>query len=77
MRSVLILPLVVHGRPWGSRRSTTRDRAFGPTDRGLAQLVAGHVEALIGQFEHAEAVERLYRETLGSLSNAPRGEGRL
>jgi diguanylate cyclase (GGDEF)-like protein len=71
MRSVLILPLVVDGRPWGlAEVYDARDRTFGPTDRGLAELVAGHVEALIGQFEHAEAVERLYRETLGSLSNA-------
>jgi diguanylate cyclase (GGDEF)-like protein len=71
MRAVLILPLVVQGRPWGlAEVYDARDRTFGPTDFGLAQLVAGHVEALIGQFEHAEAVERLYRETLGSLSNA-------
>jgi diguanylate cyclase (GGDEF)-like protein len=71
MRAVLILPLVVQGRPWGlAEIYDARDRSFGPADSGLAQLVAGHVEALIGQFEDAEAVERLYRETLGSLSNA-------
>jgi diguanylate cyclase (GGDEF)-like protein len=71
MQSVLIVPLVVQGRPWGlAEIYDARDRRFGATESGLAQLVGGHVEALIAQFEHAAAVERLYRETLGSLSNA-------
>jgi diguanylate cyclase (GGDEF)-like protein len=71
MQSVLIVPLVVEGRQWGlAEIYDARDRRFGATECGLAQLVGGHVEALIGQFEHGAAVERLYRETLGSLSNA-------
>jgi hypothetical protein len=71
MRSVLILPVSVGGRSWGLVEIYHgRDRRFGATDAGLAQLVVGHVEALLAQFEHAAAIERLYRETLGSLSNA-------
>jgi diguanylate cyclase (GGDEF)-like protein len=71
MQSVLIVPLVVQGQPWGlAEIYDARDRRFGATESGLAQLVGGQVEALIAQFEHAAAVERLYRETLGSLSNA-------
>jgi diguanylate cyclase (GGDEF)-like protein len=71
MQSVLIVPLVVQGRQWGlAEIYDARDRRFGATEFGLAQLVGGHVEALIAQFEHGDAVERLYRETLGSLSNA-------
>ena len=71
MRSVLILPIVVGDRPWGlAEIYDARDRRFGAADSGLAHLVVGHVEALIAQFENAAAVERLYRETLGSLSNA-------
>jgi diguanylate cyclase (GGDEF)-like protein len=71
MQAVLILPLVVQGRPWGlAEIYDARERRFGATECGLSQLVGGQVEALIGQFEHAAAVERLYRETLGSLSNA-------
>jgi len=71
MQSVLILPLVVQGRPWGlAEVYDARDRQFGASESGLAQLVGGHLEALIAQFEHGAAVERLYRETLGSLSNA-------
>nr|MDQ3823703.1 diguanylate cyclase [Actinomycetota bacterium] len=71
MQAVLILPLVVQGKPWGlAEVYDARVRRFGATDAGLAQLVGGQVEALIGQFEHAAAVEGLYRETLGSLSNA-------
>ena len=71
MRSVLILPIAVGDRSWGlAEIYDARDRRFGATECGLAHLVVGHVEALISQFEHAAAVERLYRETLGSLSNA-------
>jgi diguanylate cyclase (GGDEF)-like protein len=71
MRSVLMLRVAVEGRTWGlAEIYDARDHRFGPTDSGLAQLVVGHVEALLAQFEHSAAVERLYRETLGSLSNA-------
>jgi diguanylate cyclase (GGDEF)-like protein len=71
MRSVLILPLALEGSPWGLVEIyDARDRRFSSTETGLAELVVGHLEALLAQFEHAAAVERLYRETLGSLSNA-------
>jgi HD-GYP domain-containing protein (c-di-GMP phosphodiesterase class II) len=66
-----MLALAVGGRPWGLVEVyDAAERTFGPGEIGLAELVVGHVEALLAQFEHAETVERLYRETLASLSSA-------
>ena len=47
-----------------------RERSFDAADTALAELLVGHLEVLLAQFEHAEAVERLYRETLASLTSA-------
>ena len=71
MHSVLMLPLRVRGRPWGLVEVyDARERSFDGTDVALAELLIGHLEAQLAQLEHAEAVERLYRETLASLANA-------
>jgi hypothetical protein len=71
MHSVLMLRLSVRGRPWGLVEVyDARERAFDGTDVALAELLLGHLEVLLAQLEHAEAVERLYRETLASVANA-------
>jgi diguanylate cyclase (GGDEF)-like protein len=71
MQSVLIMPVRVGGGPWGlAEVYDARPRRFRPADVGLAELVVGHVEALLAQFEQGAMVERVYRETLASLSNA-------
>jgi putative nucleotidyltransferase with HDIG domain len=71
MHAVLMLPIHVRGRPWGLVEVyDARLRAFDGADTALAELLVGHLEVLLAQFEHAEAVERLYRETLASLTSA-------
>lgn len=71
MQANLILPLRVGGRPWGIVEIfDARPREFGSGDVALAELVVGQVESLLARLEQAEAVQRLYYETLGSLSNA-------
>ena len=71
LHAVLMLPLHVRGRPWGLVEVyDARERAFDGADTALAELLVGHLEVLLAQFEHAEAVERLYRETLASLTSA-------
>jgi diguanylate cyclase (GGDEF)-like protein/putative nucleotidyltransferase with HDIG domain len=71
MHAVLMLPLHVRGRPWGLVEVyDARERSFDAVDTALAELLVGHLEVLLAQFEHAEAVERLYRETLASLTSA-------
>jgi diguanylate cyclase (GGDEF)-like protein len=71
MHAVLMLPVQVRGRPWGLVEVyDARVRAFDGADTALAELLVGHLEVLLAQFEHAEAVERLYRETLASLTSA-------
>jgi diguanylate cyclase (GGDEF)-like protein/putative nucleotidyltransferase with HDIG domain len=71
MHAVLMLPLHVRGRPWGLIEVyDARERSFDATDTALAELLVGHLEVLLAQFEHAEAVERLYRATLASLTSA-------
>jgi diguanylate cyclase (GGDEF)-like protein/putative nucleotidyltransferase with HDIG domain len=71
MHAVLMLPLHVRGRPWGLVEVyDARERSFDAADTALAELLVGHLEVLLAQFEHAEAVERLYRETLASLTSA-------
>jgi putative nucleotidyltransferase with HDIG domain len=66
-----MLPIHVRGRPWGLVEVyDARERSFDGADTALAELLVGHLEVLLAQFEHAEAVERLYRETLASLTSA-------
>src|SRR5439155_19107872 len=70
LHAVLMLPLRVRGRSWGLVEVyDARERSFDATDMALAELLVGHLEVLLAQFEHAEAVERLYRETLASLTS--------
>ena len=67
-----MLPLARRRPPLGARRDLRRApaRASAPGDVALAELVVGHVESLLARFDQAEAVQRLYYETLSSLSNA-------
>src|SRR5919197_1568345 len=71
LHSVLMLPIRVRGRPWGLVEVyDARQRSFDGADTALAELLVGHFKVLLAQFDHAEAVERLYRETLASLTSA-------
>ena len=71
MQANLMLPLAVDGRAWGLVEIfDARPRDFGARDIALAELVIGQVESLLSRFAQAEAMQRLYYETLGSLSNA-------
>jgi putative nucleotidyltransferase with HDIG domain len=71
MQAVLLVPLVVETRGWGLIEIyDNRTRRFSVQERHLAELGAAQISALLAGFEHAETVERLYRETLASLSNA-------
>src|SRR5919201_4562954 len=71
LHGVLMLPLRVRGRAWGLVEVyDAKQRSFDRADTALAELLVGHLEVLLAQFEHAEAVERLYRETLASLTSA-------
>jgi diguanylate cyclase (GGDEF)-like protein len=71
LHAVLMLPLRVRGRAWGLIEVyDAKERSFDRADIVLAELLVGHFEVLLAQFEHAEAVERVYRETLASLTSA-------
>jgi putative nucleotidyltransferase with HDIG domain len=71
MQSVLIVPLTVETGTWGLIEVyDTRTRVFSGVERYLAELAATHIGALLSGFEHEERAQRLYRETLASLSNA-------
>jgi putative nucleotidyltransferase with HDIG domain len=71
MQAVLLVPLVVEARSWGLVEIyDTRTRVFSGLERHLAELAAAQIGALIAGFEHEERAQRLYRETLASLSNA-------
>ena len=71
MQSVLIVPLTVEARTWGLIEIyDSRTRVFSGVERYLAELAATHIGALLAGFEHEERAQRLYRETLASLSNA-------
>jgi putative nucleotidyltransferase with HDIG domain len=71
MQSVLIVPLTVETRTWGLIEIyDSRTRVFSGVERYLAELAATHIGALLAGFEHEERAQRLYRETLASLSNA-------
>ena len=72
MSAVLMLPLRVEGEPWGLVEiyDIRRGRRFESLDTTVAGLVVAHIESLLAQLLHADALERVYRETLGSLSSA-------
>jgi putative nucleotidyltransferase with HDIG domain len=71
MQAVLLVPLVVEKRPWGLIEVyDSRTRAFPAPERHLAELAAAQLGGLLAAFEHEERAQRLYRETLASLSNA-------
>jgi putative nucleotidyltransferase with HDIG domain len=71
MQAVLLVPLVVEKRAWGLIEVyDSRTRAFPGPERHLAELAAAQIGGLLAAFEHEERVQRLYRETLASLSNA-------
>jgi putative nucleotidyltransferase with HDIG domain len=71
MQSVLIVPLTVETLNWGLIEVyDKRTRVFSGVERYLAELAATHIGALVAGFEHEERAQRLYRETLASLSNA-------
>ncbi len=71
MQAVLLVPLMVESRTWGLIEVyDTRARVFSGFERHLAEVAAAQVGALLAGFEHEERAQRLYRETLASLSNA-------
>ena len=71
MQAVLLVPLTVETRTWGLVEVyDTRTRVFSGLERHLAEIAAAQIGALLAGFEHEERAERLYRETLASLSNA-------
>jgi len=71
MQAVLLIPLVSEGEPWGLIEVyDSRARSFSAAERHLAELAATQIGALLTAFEHEERAQRLYRETLASLSNA-------
>ena len=71
MQAVLLVPLVVESEVWGLLEIyDTRSRAFSGVERQLTELAATQIAAFIAGFEHEDRAERIYRETLASLSNA-------
>ena len=71
MQAVLLVPLIVEMRTWGLIEIyDTRTRVFSGLERYLAELATTHIGALLAGYEHEERAQRLYRETLASLSNA-------
>jgi putative nucleotidyltransferase with HDIG domain len=71
MQAVLLVPIVADGRVWGLVEVyDSRPRAFPAGERHLAELAVAQIGGLLAAFEHEERAQRLYRETLASLSNA-------
>jgi putative nucleotidyltransferase with HDIG domain len=71
MQAVLLVPLIVETRAWGLiELYDSRTRVFSGVEKHLAELATAQIGALLGSFEHEERAQRLYRETLASLSNA-------
>jgi putative nucleotidyltransferase with HDIG domain len=71
MQAVLLVPLVVAGQTWGLIEVyDSRPRAFPALERHVAELAAAQIGGLLAAFEHEDRAQRLYRETLASLSNA-------
>lgn len=71
MQAVLLVPLVVEGGTWGLVEVYDgRPRSFPGVERHLAELASAQIGGLLAAFEHEERAQRVYRETLASLSNA-------
>jgi putative nucleotidyltransferase with HDIG domain len=71
MEAVLIHRIAVGGRPWGLVEIyDARPRFYGRAEIAITELVVAQTAALLAQFEHADATERVYRETLASLADA-------
>src|SRR4029077_16950742 len=71
MQAVLLGPLVVDGGTWGLVEVYDgRPRSFPGVERHLAELASAQIGGLLAAFEHEERAQRVYRETLASLSNA-------
>jgi putative nucleotidyltransferase with HDIG domain len=71
MQAVLLVPIVVEGEGWGLMEVyDTRPRVFSGLERHLAEVAATQVASLLACYEHEERAQRLYGETLASLSNA-------
>jgi HD-GYP domain-containing protein (c-di-GMP phosphodiesterase class II) len=71
MQAVLLVPLIVESQTWGLMEVyDTRARVFSGFERHVAEVAAAQIGALLAGFAHEERAQRLYRETLASLSNA-------
>jgi putative nucleotidyltransferase with HDIG domain len=71
MNAVLLAPLVVEDDVWGLIEIyDSTSRTFSAAEWHLVELASTQIGALLAAFEHEERAQRLYRETLASLSNA-------
>ncbi|MDQ3859269.1 MAG: HD domain-containing protein [Actinomycetota bacterium] len=71
MHAVLMVALGTNDGAWGLIEVyDDRPRRFTSGEATLAELFARQAAGLLAQIENAEAVQRLYRETLASLVNA-------
>ena len=71
MQAVLLVPIMVDGRSWGLIEVyDARPRVFSGLERNLAEVAATQVGSLLASYEHEARAQRLYGETLASLSNA-------
>ena len=71
MQAVLLVPIVVEGQSWGLIEVyDTRPRVFSGLERHLAEVAATQIGSLLAGYEHEARAQRLYGETLASLSNA-------
>ncbi len=71
MQSLLMLPLVAGEEVWGLVEIyDVMPRRFADADVSLAQLVTGQAGMTIARLRMARDVERVYRDTLGSLATA-------
>jgi putative nucleotidyltransferase with HDIG domain len=71
MQAVLLVPIVVDGQSWGLIEAyDARPRVFSGLERHLAEVAATQVGSLLASYEHEARAQRLYDETLASLSNA-------
>jgi putative nucleotidyltransferase with HDIG domain len=71
MQAVLLVPILVDGQSWGLIEVyDARPRVFSGLERNLAEVAATQVGSLLASYEHEARAQRLYGETLASLSNA-------
>lgn len=71
MQAVLLVPIVVEGESWGLIEVyDARPRVFSGLERQLAEVAATQMGSLLASYEHEARAQRLYGETLASLSNA-------